>query len=257
MSYPGIDPADVQTMEPVGTQEPSAGEPKLLPPKIPQVEEQRLQSVIDPEQLKDIVQEAVADQFAITDGWRNRAVQFVVLCPSGQRALLKHLTTMDLVDAGLIEDMDTFTKALFPASFDQAGNPVENQGQESFWKQLKDPDKKLKFLGMLNRLLVVGVVNPTVVDDGVDIVIDERTGKRVVVQGTLVEEINGKEYLKTEIGNRLIAPNEVRASAIDFTDKMTIFSEFNKPLDQIKPFRESPVGVPSVDSEQGSGSTTQ
>ena len=134
---------------------------------------------------------------------------------------------------------------------------MENQGQDSFWKQLKDPDKKLKFLGMLNRLLVVGVVNPTVVDDGVDIVIDEKTGKRVVVQGTLVEEINGKEYLKTEIGNRLIAPNEVRASAIDFTDKMTIFSEFNKPLDQIKPFRESPTGVPSVDSEQGSGSTAQ
>lgn len=241
MSYPGVDPSDTITAEPVGTQAVSEGETKQL----------------DGEELKKVVEEAVANQFAITDGWKTpEKIEFVVLCPSGQRALVRRLGTMDLLEAGLIEDMDFFTKALLPAGFDQAGNPVDSTEQPSFWKALKDPKRRLQFIQLLNRLLEVAVVNPKVIDDGAGIV--DNGGKDVVVLGTSIVRENGIEYLRRADGSlRPFAENEVKASAIDFTDKMAIFGELNRPLEEIKPFREAPNGVASVDTVQGSESPSQ
>ena len=257
MSYPGVDPGDVQMMEPVGTQEPSPGEPKhAVPEQQPEPEPKKDESQLDPVELQKVVEQAVQDQFAVTDGWKAKSVQFAIICPSGQRALLKRLDTMDLIEVGMVEEMDLFTKALMPVGFDQAGNPVEANKQQGFWQQIKDPEKRLRFLTLLNKLLEIGVVNPKVIDDGVSII--EKDGKKIVVQGTSIVNQSGVEYLQLEGGGmRRINDGEVRASAIDFTDKMAIFGEFNKPLEEIKPFRETPSGVASLDSVQGSGSSAQ
>lgn len=170
---------------------------------------------------------AQKDPFAVTNAWLPKPqVQFVIQCPSGQRCLAKHLNTMDLVDADLIEEVDFFTKKLFPSTFDAAGNPVDNDDEElsnqSFWGTLKDAEKKVRFFRLLNKLLTIGIVKPKVVDDGVDIVVDE-SGTKKVVFGTAA---------------RPLREGEVYASAIDFADKITIFGELNKPLEQINPFRE-------------------
>lgn len=241
MSYPGVDPADVQTMNPVGTQEPSAG------------------ASIDPQQLKEAVREAVSDQFKVTDGWKSRtkaSVHFVVECPSGQKALLKHLDTMDLVGANIIEEMDFFTKALFPASFDDAGNPVENKPTQNFWTTLKDPMKRKRFISMLNRLLEVAVVRPKVIDDGIEIETDPETGEATIKEGSLLTVEGDVEFVTLPNGKkRAIKEGEVVTSAIDFGDKMTIFGELNKPLGMIEPFREPAVSVASVDSVEGATSS--
>ena len=198
-----------------------------------------LQAAIAAERLKN--QMAQGDPFAVTNAWQAKPqVQFVIQCPSGQRCLAKHLNTMDLVDADLIEEVDFFTKKLFPSSLDAAGNPVDNDSEElsnqSFWGTLKDAEKKARFFRLLNKLLAIGIVKPRVVDDGVGVVVDELGSKKVVF-GTSA---------------RPLREGEVYASAIDFADKIVIFGELNKPLEQINPFREeSSAELPSVSAGEG------
>lgn len=230
MSYPGVDPTDLKTMNPVGTQEESVGEPKTAP-------------------LQDLSEEKVEAPFAVSNRWKTGSIQFVVECPSGQRCLVKTLDTMDLVNADLLEDMDYFGKALLPSSFDAAGNPVDNQEQQTFWDALKDPDKRLKFFSMLNRLLETAVVNPIVIDDGAEIITDEKTGKRIVVLGGMIDTVNGVEMYTRDGVTRPLGAQEVKTSHIDFSDKMYIFGELNKPLELIRPFRQEDASVASVDTE--------
>lgn len=230
MSFPNVDPA-VTTTNPVAQQAVTAGN---------QLHEDALRGSIDPSALNAAVAQAFQDQFAVTQWKRKPQIQFVIECPSGQRCLAKHLNTMDLVDADLIEEVDFFTKRLFPSAFDAAGNPVdsneEDTGNESFWGTLKDPEKKVRFFRLLNRLLAIGVVKPHVVDDGVDVVVDE-SGNKTVQYGA---------------NARPLREGEVYASDIDFADKITIFGELNKPLEQIKPFREeSSTVLPSVPASEG------
>ena len=286
MSYPGVEPADVQTMNPVGTQGHSAGSPdhndfeaeverrlrERLDSLSQTVQEEvagtvaaqkeavtTLQSSFEAEaapapkfnkeELESLVADAVQSQFAVTNGWKQgHNIKFVVECPSGQRCLVKHLDTMDLVQADLVEDMDFFTKALFPSS----GGGATDKG---FWQALRDPDRQLKFFTLLNKLVEVAVINPVVVDDGCSIIEDENRG-RVVVLGTSVTSHNGVDYISRNGVQRQLRPEEVRASFIDFTDKMAIFAELNKPLELIQPFREEPsAGLENLDREQGASSS--
>ena len=236
MSYPGVDPADTMT-NPVAQQAVPAG-------NFHNMHDEALRGQISPEALKQAVAQAVQDQFAVTAAWKSKPrVEFVIECPSGQRCLAKHLNTMDLIDSDLIEEVDFFTKKLFPSALDSAGNPVdtvEDPTNDSFWSTLKDAEKKARFFRLLNRLLSIGIVKPKVVDDGVEVRVDE-SGSQIVTYGHLA---------------RPLKEGEVYASAIDFADKITIFGELNKPLDQIKPFREgSTAELPSVSTVEGIAGT--
>lgn len=236
MSYPGVDPSDTQQTNPVGTQERTEGDFKTSPGE---------QQVIDKQALKEAVREVAADIFAPTSAWsQNSTINFVVECPSGQRALVKHLNTMDLINADLIEEVDIFTRMLFPVALDPTGAPVEIDEaavNKSFWENLKDPDKKLRFFRLLNALLELSVVKPRVIDDGV----------------ALVEE-NGKTVVKFGTNNVTLGPGEVASSAIDFADKMHIYGMLNQPLESIKPFREgSQENVPAVSEVERVGSSAE
>jgi hypothetical protein len=193
---------------------------------------------VDGKEFEKAVRKAVEDQFAVT-GWVARPkVKFVIHCPSGQTCLARHLDTMDLIEADLIEDLDTFTRRLFPSEVDPTGMPADElekakeQIGESIWASLRDPEKKVKFFRLLNKLLEIAIVRPKVYDDGVELVDDK------VVTGT---------------NRKTLSPGEVNASDIDFSDKMTIFGELNKPLEQIKPFRQENTSVASVEPKQGVG----
>ena len=230
MSSP-FGPAVTSTTNPVAQQVVTAGN---------QLHNEALRGAIDPAVLKAAVEDAVRDQFVVTDAWKPKPrIQFVIECPSGQRCLAKYLNTMDLVDADLIEEVDFFTKRLFPSSFDAAGNPVDQEEEESndkFWSTLKDNEKKVRFFRLLNKILSVAVVKPKVIDDGVDLQ-DDEYGNKTVVYGSKA---------------RPLRDGEVYASAIDFADKMTIFGELNKPLEQIKPFREeSATELPDLPAVEG------
>lgn len=211
-------PATTQE-KPVGTQERSAGETN---------------GVTEP--FKAALKEAIADMFAVTAWQPKEIVKFVIECPSGQKVLAKHLDTMDLIGADLVEELDLFTKKLFPQNLDAQGNPVESTDDEdsTIWTVLRDIEKRSRFFTLLNKLLVIGVVKPRVIDDGIAVI--ERNGKQELVFGAQLKpeyqiKFLGHEVPKTQEG-------EVYASAVDFTDKMTIFAELNKPLGMIQPFRE-------------------
>lgn len=266
MSYPGMEPADVQTLEPVGTQEPSAGKPApnpLLANVSQDMHEDALRKDnfvhINPSELKDAVQEAVTDIFALKNTWKPKSqkVRFVIDCPSGQKVLARHLTTMDLLEADLVEEIDFFTKRLFPQDLDAAGNPIEKSEDDdgsTIWKVLRDIEKRKRFLELLNRLLVTAVEKPKVINDNVEIATDS-DGNKFLINGS---EMDAEDYVRI-YGKELpeLGENETYASAVDFTDKMHIFGELNKPLGVIQPFRaESAASVASMATSESIGSQT-
>ena len=271
MSYPGIDPADVQTMNPVGTQEPSAGAHRVNPllsrasetmheealRRPVQSFERSAEQFVTPSELNNVVQAAVSDMFALNDTWKPKqnggATRFVIQCPSGQTVLARHLDTMDLLEAGLIDELDFFTKKLFPRKLDPAGNPDdsedENDGAE-IWVILKDIEKRKRFIDLLNKLVDTAIERPRVINDGVEIATDDN-GKRFLITGA---EMSADDYVKV-FGKVLpkLKDNETYASAVDFTDKMKIFGELNKPLSVIQPFREQAVSVANVGPSESVG----
>jgi len=198
-------------------------------------------------EFKSAVSQAFKEEFAITEAWKpKQRIRFKVVLPSGQPVLLQHLTTMDLLEADLIEEIDFFTKRLFPANLDQNGNPIEQEEDseelDSVWALLKDVNKRARFFALLNKIMVVGCVRPRIIDDGVE-THKTKSGKMVVKLG--VKKIELQE-------------GQVLASAIDFADRMAIFAELNKPLNEIKPFRqEQVVSLANVESMQGAEGKTK
>ena len=214
---------------PVGTQEVSPGDERAS----------AALNGANSEEFKAAVAEAVKHQFDVTEGWQpRRIVKFVIECPSGQPALVKHLDTRDLLRANLLEEMDRFTKQLFPNSLDAQGVPVEREedASDGIWGILRDPEKRCKFFDMTNRLMVVASVKPKIVNDGVALRTNE-SGEKEEVFGCEVEDVDeqlelfGKPVPKLKDG-------EAYAGAIDFADRMAFFQELNKPLGLIEPFRE-------------------
>jgi hypothetical protein len=247
MSQPSA-PAEVKRKKkPFGTQEISSGE----------LHDKALNGELVTEELKNAVREVIQDEFAVTESWMPRKiVKFIVHCPGGQKALVKHLDTMDLVRADLIEELDFFTKKLFPSSFDDQGNPKETTADDSIWALLRDPEKRCRFLNMSNKLMAVASVKPKIINDGVAIVEDEN-GNKTDVFGYQVESIDEQVKL---FGKPvpLLKEGQCYAGAIDFTDRMAFFSELNKPLALIEPFRqESNAVLASMESSEDVGNKTE
>lgn len=259
MSYPGLDPADMQEKtNPVGTQVLSAGDtptPNSLLSKVSEdMHEAVLRDTSFDKKLNDAVQEAVSDMFALKPNWSptKQKVNFVINCPSGQKVLAKHLNTMDLLEADLVEEIDFFTKRLFPQDMDPSGNPIDEDEEDteaSIWTVLRDIKKRKRFIELLNRLIELSIEKPSVINDGIEIATDSN-GKQFLITGA---EMSEADYVKV-YGHPLqkLVENQTYCSAIDFTDKMVIFGELNKPLSVIQPFRqEQAVGLASMEPGQG------
>jgi hypothetical protein len=250
MSYV-VNPLEGDTTNPVGTQELSSGVPtpnSLLS----KASEQMHESALRDESFKAVVSEAVSDMFALKPNWKPKSerVKFVIQCPSGQKVLAKHLNTMDLLEADLVEDLDFFTKRLFPSNVDESGNVIENDEDEdsTIWNVLRDIEKRRKFIDLLNRLIDIAIEKPNIINDGIQIATRDN-GTRFLISGS---EMSPEDYVRV-FGHPLpeLKENETYASAVDFTDKMTIFGELNKPLSVIQPFRQEPtVGLASMEPSE-------
>lgn len=270
MSYPGVEPTDVQTMEPVGTQATSVGVPPNPNPLLAKAAQDMHENALrGPEfvthtpqtngvDMDKLVAKAVDDMFALKDTWQPKntePVKFVIHCPSGQTVLAKHLTTMDLLEANVIDEIDFFSKKLLP-KLDPAGNPVEDEDQGApLWTLMKDVEKRKRFFTLLNKLIDIAVVKPNVIDDGVEIATKD-DGTQFLINGA---DMSPEDYVKV-FGRALpaLGPNETYASAVDFGDKMAIFGELNKPLAVIEPFREeSSNGTTSLEPSQSNGSEAE
>lgn len=238
MSQP-MTPDEIKETNPVGAQEVSSGGAPA----------------VDREELKKAVAEAISDEFAVTDAWTPRApVKFVIDCPSGQKVLAKHLETRDLLRVNLIEEMDRFAKQLFPSAFDAQGRPIDRDGEEaqSIWTLLREPEKRRTFFSMTNRLMMAASIRPKVVDDGVALRTNE-DGESVEVFGYEVKDIDEQIAL---FGKPVptLKEGEVYAGVIDLPDRLAYFTELNKPLEAIEPFREeSNVMLASMESSESVG----
>ncbi len=245
MSYTDVTLAEGSQMNPVGTQEPSAGAGIPTPNSLlAKASEQMHESALRDDEFKVAVTEAVTNMFELKSNWKPKTekVKFVINCPSGQTVLAKHLNTMDLLEADLIEDLDFFTKRLFPAS------DSDKEEDSSLWTVLSDIVKRRRFVDLLNRLLEISIVTPRVINDGIEIA-TRADGTKFLISGS---EMSAEDNIKV-FGRSLppLSENETYASAVDFTDKMAIFGELNKPLSVIQPFRqESLVGLASMESSE-------
>lgn len=254
-------PAAVKKKRPVETQATSPGDSPIRQQSEEMHEAALRETPEVSEELKAALREVVRDEFAVTDAWQPREIiKFVVNCPSGQRALVKHLDTMDLLQYDLIEEMDFFSKKLFPSSFDPAGNPSEltPEIETNIWTVLRDPEKRCRFIKLLNRMMTAASVRPKIVDDGVALVDDPREeGSKKLVFGYQVKSIDkqielfGKPVPKLKEGQCYAGP-------IDLGDRMAFFSELNKPLGMIEPFRKQQDAVlASVEPVQSVGSPAE
>lgn len=244
MSYNEANPLESHTMNPVGTQGFSSGVTTAPTPNplIAKVSEEMHEAALRDENFKSAVSQAVSqsvnDMFALKPNWKPKQerVRFVIHCPSGQTVLARHLNTMDLLEANLIEELDFFTKKLFPSNVDPAGNPVEEEEEDStIWNVLRDINKRRRFIDLLNRLLEISIEKPKVINDNIQIA-TRSDGTHFLITGS---EMSPEDYVRIfEKPLPELQENETYASAVDFTDKMTIFGELNKPLSVIQPFRE-------------------
>jgi hypothetical protein len=264
MSYPNVDPGDVQTMNPVGTQEHSSGETLSIPqPSQYSPGEPKPTEVISKEMhetaLNNAVAQAVTDMFKVNqEAWAPRnIVKFKIEYPSGQIALVKHLDTLDLVEFDLIEELDFFTRRLFPREFDDSGNPIEKEeDKENIFQALKDPKKRQRFYDMTGKLMEAAHLKPKVVHDGVAIL--EVGEKKVMKFGYQLTPDEQLEYFKKPIPYLTEDGTESYSGYADFNDRLHLFQELNKPLRFIEPFREgSTVSVQAVAGVEGSGDKTE
>jgi hypothetical protein len=261
MSYPGVDPGDVQTMNPVGTQENSSGEPQKFQYK--EVTKEDGSKVLVPQDppvpvpnalLKEQVQQTVSDMFAPTDAWSPRGpVKFKHEFPSGQVALVKHLGTMDLIEYDLLDELDFFTRRLFGAVTETDEKTGETKS-ETLSDSLRDPAKRVRFLNLTGQLMAAALVKPKIVHDGCAVI--EVEGKEKVKSGYQMSEEDQIKYLGGPIPK--LGKGEVYSGPIDFADRMSLFHELNKPLKQIEPFREeSATVVQDMAASEGNGDKTE
>ena len=264
MSYPGVDPTDAHETSPVGAQGASVGVKEVELPNDPvvdpQVKAQVKAEVAGNPDLQQSVKQAVEDMFAVNESaWAPKQIlKFVVECPSGQKVLVKYLGTLDLLEYDLVEELDFFTRKLFPVDIDLSGNPVEAQeaAEQTIWAALRDPEKRRRFLDMTGKLMAAACVKPRVVHDGVVLVDDtdpdgNPTSEKVTRFGYQLDLSQQLEHFKKPLAP--LPANGIYSGYVDFADRMTIFQELNKPLGMIEPFREESLAV-LQDMARGEGS---
>lgn len=204
--YPGVDPTDVVK-------------------EVASVGGQMHEDALNGDLVQKAVKQAIEDEFAVTEGWQQKELQFVISCPSGQKCLAKRLNTLDLLEADLLDEIDYFTKRLFPAELDSAGNPVEREFVGSFTLALKDPVKRKRIFDLLDKLLNISITRPKI--------------------HVLPNSVDIEQYRNWE--GPALPRGEVWANMVDFQDKIFIFGELNRPLDEIKTFRiEQEVSVANL-----------
>lgn len=129
-----------------------------------------------------------------------------VECPSGERCLIRALDIQDIINAGLLSDLDLFSKKLFPKKLDEAGRPVEVEAEsdedDSIWVILADENKREFFFGLMEKLIVLGVTDPV-----------------VRPAGTELED------------------DEISADWIELNDRLFLFNVLMEPINQIATFR--------------------
>ena len=264
MSYPGVDPTDAIQTNSVGTQERSVGSQEVdtLTAAADKAHEDALRGHNPPvtEDLNKAVERAVEDMFKVTNAWQPRTVvKFKVRCSSGQVALVKHLDTIDLIEHDLIEELDFFTRKLFPANIDASGNPVDEQGkvEQSIYAALRDPDKRCRFLNMTGKLMATASVDAKIIHDGVAVVpvVDEEgneTDEKTTKFGYQMSMDEQLKYFKKPVAT--LPDRAVYSGYIDFGDRMDFFNALNQPLELIQPFREEQAAMlQDLAREQGSG----
>lgn len=266
-------PAESKETNPVEAQEDSSGDRKAIKYKEKPDPTGEYDVIMEPVEAKeakakqkefdDAVAEAVRTQFDVKPlAWGIKTVvKFIVRFPSGQTALVKHLDATDLVRHDLLEELDFFTKRLFPPAYDAAGNPVEPDDGErtDLYATLRDPKKRLRFLDLTNRLLALTVVKPNIVNDGVALRFDEKLGEEIDVFGYEVKDVDEQIALFGKAVKPLDDPeHETYAGTIDFTDRMHLFQALNQPLELIEPFREgSNALLENLEREQVTGDSTE
>lgn len=259
--------ADVATPEtktsPEGTQDvPEVETPqeKALHEATP---EQRLgEAPLDDAQLKKAVAQAVTDMFK-PSAWKPKyVVKFKIQCPSGQTALVKHLDTLDLLEYDLVEELDFFTRKLFPIDIDPSGTPIESQdeAEQTIWKALGDVEKRRRFLDMTGKLMATASVNPRIIHDGVAI-IEKRDKETGVVSKHTVFGYQLSVKQQIDIWGQPIPTlpdGAVYSGYIDLSDRMVFFQELNRPLELIQPFREEQAAMlQDMARGQGDGDTAE
>lgn len=259
MSYPGVDPDETIQTNPVGTQDVSSGPLPYRTVDLPDGTK-RLDPIVPPELLKAQVQQEISNRFAVTDSWKPRQkVRFVHEFPGGQTALLQHLGTMDLVERGLVEELDFFTRRLFPVSIDAGGNPVEGQDKpETLLQSLAVPEKRARFMDLTGKLLAAASVEPSVVHDGVAVQETEDGTKKVVFGYQAIDWPIDKQVELFGSPVPKLAEGQVYSGPVDWEDRMSLFNALNQPLKQIEPFREGPPTVlQDLAGEQGNGGSAE
>lgn len=247
---------------PVETQEPSAADA---------LHETALRTEDNSEEFKAAVAEAVKSQFDVKSPWQvsnhRETVKFIINCPSGQDVLVQHLDQLDLIRFDLVEDLDSFSKKLFPTKLDEQGRPVDETG-ETFYQSMKDPERRIKFLDTTNRLMVCAAQKPKIVNDGV-VLVDSETYKKITGK-TLPDDIKRAEVFGYQVaedidlsvqlfGKTIPVLNEGQtyAGVIGLPDRFAFYYELNKPLEQIAPFRESAESMAHLGTVQGPGNQTE
>lgn len=157
-----------------------------------------------------------ADEFAIAQ-WGQVQENQTVVCPSGQKVLVKTLEMEEIVSLGLINELDTFT-----GMFDDAESESAQSGDDlDFLKRITEGGKFENFMGTLDKVIMAATVKP------------------VVIGRVPADEVAG--YL---------AKGQVPINKISMADKMAIFSVGFQGLGDMADFREGPGdGVAAVAAE--------
>jgi len=167
--------------------------------------------------LKDAVKDAFkeVDPYAPTVWGQEVIKEFTFTLPSGQKILMTKLDPIDMIANDLVDDMDYFSKKLFPQSLDRAGNPIEQPEEEKnpgLWSMIKDPEKRDIFFKLINKMAVAGVLKPAL---------------------SLEKDVDGKIFVEN----------------IPFEDRMAIFTKLQEPMTKVGSFRqEPPTSVEPVES---------
>lgn len=163
-------------------------------------QQKAISQILNGPNMARVSQEA---KFALT-GWGKKAMEqeFDVRCPSGQWCRVKKIKFEDLLGLGILDNLDLFSSMLMAQSGDEgSAGKAEVRMLESF----RDPEKRAKFMGTVNKVVSAGVVLPKVV---------------LVDDGSLPDDT-------------------VFAGDIDFQDKMFLFGLlFQGRAGQLKQFRD-------------------
>lgn len=124
--------------------------------------------------------------------------RFDIECPSGQLCLARKLQMEDIVQLGIIEEMDMFTD--FAVQMDGAAEDAK-QSDDTALDLMKDKERFAKIVEIVDKVVSATVVEPKLV-------------RPVKMKGKKEVPLDPSEFEE----------GVVYTSYVDFTDKMHIFS---------------------------------